>query len=126
MSACGANGLACSARTPISASVCGMPISRRSSSTQASTPLNDRSASPSQAASLTIFASIAVRFHSSTYGITTAFVSPWCVPRFAEHGWLRLCMAPSPFWNAVAPIDDAISMWARASSSPPFATARGR
>ena len=35
-------------------------------------------------------------------------------------------MAPSPFWNAAAPIAAALIMWARASRSFPFFAAFGR
>ncbi len=57
--------------------------------------------------------------------MTTALVRPWWVPRSAEQGWLMACMAPRPFWKATAPIDEAASMKARASTLRPSSTATG-
>ena len=57
--------------------------------------------------------------------MNTALVMPWWVswsePTGCESEWI----APRPFWNAVAPIAAAAIMFARASMSPPFFTARG-
>ena len=43
----------------------------------------------------------------------------------APHGWLIECIAPSPFWNAVAPIVEATCMQARAVRSAPSSQAAG-
>ena len=43
----------------------------------------------------------------------------------APHGWLIECIAPSPFWNAVAPIVEATCMQARAARSALSSQAAG-
>ena len=50
-------------------------------------------------------------------------MSPWWVSYTALQGWLSECIAPSPFWNAVAPMLEATCMWARAARSAPSSQA---
>ena len=59
-------------------------------------------------------------------GITTALVIPWWVLNSAPTGCETEWIAPSPFWNATAPIDAAAIICALASRSVPSSKARGK
>mmetsp|Transcript_21367 Transcript_21367/g.70624 ORF Transcript_21367/g.70624 Transcript_21367/m.70624 type:complete len:326 (+) Transcript_21367:359-1336(+) len=68
---------------------------------------------------------MAARLARRTCGRRMALVRPCCELCTAPTGSLRPWTAPSPFWKATAAIADAASMWLRAATSDPSATAAG-
>ena len=94
-------------------------FSSRSQGTKAAPP----PATPHTCASSSNFAGTASKFQASTVSIISAFARPWCRSHTAPSAWAHECTAPRSFWNAIAPIIEAIIMSLRACRFVGSATA---